>query len=63
MTPHPLATYVQMSVSPQRHAIRQHRRRRAVHLLLQSSLRAVAGLDGEQTSAPRVPAHDHDDTL
>jgi hypothetical protein len=38
MTPHPLATYAQMSVSPQRYRTLR-RRRRAVHLLLSSSVR------------------------
>jgi hypothetical protein len=54
MTPHPLATWVQISVSPQVHARRQ-RRRRAAHLLLQSSIRTGALSDGDQTSTPRVP--------
>ncbi|HEX5560493.1 MAG TPA: hypothetical protein VFX52_02545 [Nocardioidaceae bacterium] len=41
MTPHPLATYAQMSVSPQRYRTLR-RRRRAVHLLLTSSVRLPA---------------------
>jgi hypothetical protein len=54
MTPHPLATYVQMTVSPQRHAIRQRRRRRAVRLLLQTSVRRTAE-DGSGAAAPTIP--------
>jgi hypothetical protein len=39
MTPHPLATWVQISVSPRRHAVRRRRRRTAA-LLLRSTERA-----------------------
>jgi len=56
MTPHPLVAYAQMSVSPQRHVIRQRRRRRAAHLLLQSSFRQVPGLESDQATTPRIPA-------
>jgi hypothetical protein len=34
MTPHPLATWVQLTVSPQRRATRDRRRRRAARLVL-----------------------------
>ena len=56
MSPHPLAAYVQMSVSPQRHVIRQRRRRMAAHLLLQSSFRQVPGTEADATTSPRIPA-------
>ena len=55
MTPHPLATYVQLTVSPQRHAIRLRRRRRAVNLLLQSSVRPATETGAGTT--PTIPAH------
>ncbi|NUR09012.1 MAG: hypothetical protein HOQ22_00700 [Nocardioidaceae bacterium] len=38
MTPHPLATWVQSSVSPQRHAVRRRRRLAAARLVLMASL-------------------------
>jgi hypothetical protein len=56
MTPQPLVTYAQMSVSPQRYVIRQRRRRRAAHVLLQASFRQVPGLEPDATTTPRVPA-------
>ena len=56
MTPHPLATYAQLSVSPQRHVIRQRRRRRAAHLLLESSFRQVPGSEADASTTPRIPA-------
>jgi hypothetical protein len=56
MTPHPLATYAQLTVSPQRHVIRQRRRRMAAHLLLQSSFRQVPGTDPDAATTPRIPA-------
>jgi hypothetical protein len=60
MTPHPLATWVQMSVSPQREVIRRRRRRLAAHLLAHS----LVGPKREHTPepvtgpppAPRIPA-------
>jgi hypothetical protein len=53
MTPHPLATWVQLSVSPQRHAARRRRRLRAARLLL---ARREADGTVEPTSPPRIPA-------
>jgi hypothetical protein len=55
MTPHPLATYAQLTVSPQRHVIRQRRRRRAARMLLQSSFRQVPGSEQDPTTSPRIP--------
>ena len=42
-----------MTVSPQRHATRQRRRRLAAQMLLRSSVRQT--LNGEATTAARVP--------
>ncbi len=53
MTSHPQALWVPMTVSPQRHATRQRRRRLAAQMLLRSSVRQT--LNGEDTTAPRVP--------
>jgi hypothetical protein len=55
MTPHPLATWTQLTVSPQRQALRRRRRRRAAHLLLQSSVRREPDGVQEETTTPRVP--------
>lgn len=54
MTSHPQALWVPMTVSPQRQATRQRRRRLAAQMLLRPSVRQTLG--GE---APRVPrAHE-----
>jgi hypothetical protein len=51
MTPHPLATFVQLAVSPQREATRRRRRRIAARLLATS----VIGGDPAEDGGPRVP--------
>ena len=58
MTPHPLATWVQMSVSPQREANRKRRRRRAVrHLARTRAVRTTEPApDAAAPSTPRIPA-------
>ena len=53
MTSQPQAIWVPLTVSPQRQATRQRRRRLAAQMLLRSSVRQ--GLSTEPTSAPRVP--------
>jgi predicted Fe-S protein YdhL (DUF1289 family) len=51
MTPHPVAAWVQMTVSPQRHVVaRQRRRRRAVLLARADRARRDGG------SSPTIPA-------
>jgi hypothetical protein len=56
MTPHPLATWVQLSVSPQRHAARRRRRLRAARLLRGAAARREADGVVEPTAPPRIPA-------
>jgi len=53
MTPQPQAIWVPLTVSPQRHATRQRRRRLAAQMLLRSSFRQ--GPSTEPTTTPRVP--------
>ncbi|RYU15713.1 hypothetical protein [Nocardioides iriomotensis] len=55
ITPHPLATWVSMQVSPQRHD-RLRRRRRAARLL--AARRAAAAVDKGTvvTALPKIPA-------
>ncbi len=51
MTPHPLATWTQLTISPQREVARRRRRRIVAHLLASS---LIGGPEG--TTAPRIPA-------
>ncbi|MEO5711013.1 MAG: hypothetical protein ABIQ59_14480 [Nocardioidaceae bacterium] len=51
MTPHPLATWAQLTVSPQREATRRRRRRIAAHLVATS----VIGTRPDEDASPRVP--------
>ncbi len=53
MTSQPQAIWVPLTVSPQRHATRQRRRRLAAQMLLRSSVRQGPGT--EPTTTPRVP--------
>jgi hypothetical protein len=53
MTPEPQATWVPLTVSPQRHAIRQRCRRLAAQMLLRSSVRQ--GPSTGPTTTPQVP--------
>jgi hypothetical protein len=53
MSPQPRATWVPLTVSPQRHAIRQRRRRLAAQMLLRSSVRQ--GPSTGPTTTPQVP--------
>jgi hypothetical protein len=43
MTPHPVASWVQMTVSPQRHVVARQRRRRAVLLARADRARREGG--------------------
>ena len=52
MTSQPQAIWVPLTISPQRHAARQRRRRLAAQMLLRSS---VQGPSPEPTTTPRVP--------
>jgi len=49
ITPHPFATWVQMQVSPQRHAARRRRRRKAARIL-------AAQEQAARPTAPPTPA-------
>ena len=53
MTPHPLATWAQLTVSPQREATRRRRRRIAAHLVATSVIGGPDATGG--TTTPRVP--------
>ena len=54
MTPHPLATWVQLTVSPQRLATQRRARARvAAHVRLRAALRDLPGLDDETTVSRR----------
>jgi hypothetical protein len=50
MTPHPLATWTQMSISPQREVARRRRRRIVAHLLASSLIGGT-----ETTNGPHIP--------
>lgn len=52
ITPHPLATWVQMQVSPQRHEIRRRRRRRVARIL---AAREAASSELPATARPAAP--------
>jgi hypothetical protein len=52
MTPHPLATWVQLTVSPQRRATRDRRRRRAARLVLSRRRQPPSQPPSQPTSQP-----------
>ena len=58
MTPHPVASWVQMTVSPQRHAVARQRRRRRAVLLARAEQARQDGRAEPWIPAQRGPVDD-----
>jgi hypothetical protein len=58
MTPHPVASWVQLSVSPQRHVVARQRRRRRAVLLARAAQGRRDGAADHLLPAQRGPVED-----